>query len=238
MMKSETSSLDLENPMNGRPELQRMKAMRFEHSKSRFENISPFKIIFQGLFRLWLKFCDIFCNCSPIFKGESDYSTDTINISHKDPIKSSDLSAFFGTLDVESGAIIESKNVTNVTDKVFRDACNEASITCMNYAWWFMVMDKISKIAETFALIILPIAMFIEFDEFDYIISISVIIPFFIARVLFDWSVLMEKYANISHEFSCLANNKHNDRVDNYETLVNRFRSSWIYADKIKLKSL
>lgn len=223
----------------GRPNLNRLNGMRFESSKSRFHKISPIMIFMQNFFHFYRfvkSMVEYFFCCFKLgVKGEDD----TISVTRQDRVTSNDLNLFFGNSDIETGAIIDPIDLENapiLTDTMFRSACNEASIICMSYARWFLFTDKITKVVEVFAILILPIAYLIDFTKDDYLISIYVVIPLILLKVMCDWSILMEKYANIADEFSKLANRKDENRVDEYESLVNRYRSSWLYSDNIKMK--
>lgn len=230
------SNIDIENNITfEKPDLKRLKSMKFETSRTRFETVKPSKILLQSFFHFFnivknmFKF--IFCRCGFGTKGD-----DSINIRHMDPISAHDLDSFFG---VVTGAVIdpiELENTPILTDRVFRIACNDASITCISYAKYFLIIEKVTKVAEVFAIFVFPIAAFIEFGKIDYIVAICIVIPIIMLKVMCDWSILMEKYACIADEFSKLANSKDENRIDEYEALVNRYRSSWLYSDNIKIK--
>lgn len=228
----------------GRPNFQRYNAAKFENSTKRFKNISPIMIFIQSLIHLCVSIKRFLCNpctfCLCSCDEKEGQKGDKIELTHKDPITASDLDLFFGTSDVVSGAVIDPSDLESapeLTDKVFRNACNEAYLTCQSYAVWFKNLNKLTRIAEVFAIFVFPIAVFLDFKEKDYIVSICLIIPVVILNIMCEWSVLMEKYASIGDEFLKLANRKDENRIDEYETLVNRYRSCWLYSDSLIIKS-
>ena len=217
----------------GNLDQEKINSLKFNKSQSKFQNVSFWKIIFQGIIRGLRMFM---CTCS---KSGSKGEDEKIKLRKMESLNSVDLYSFFGSSDVETGAGISVfSEVTVLTDKMFRDACNNASEVCLKYARFFLIMEKITKYCEVFALFVFPIGVFIEFHEMEYIISICVIVPIILMKSTCDWGILMEKYANLAHEFNELANNKDENRVDKYESLVNRYKSSWLYSDTIKINIL
>lgn len=250
--KSDDLVISYQSTLNGessiessRPDFTKFKSMKFETSRKRFDDVSSLMIFFQGIFRFYAKFnwllSFVFCSCYKLFTKVKGVKSDSIEVSRQDPVTMSDLNNFFGSSDVATGAVIDLvdlESVTELTDSMFRSACIQAHNTCAWHSYIFMIMNKTTGCIESFATIVLPVAMYINFGDNEYTASICVIVPFLFARVIFDWSVLMEKYAIIAHEFENLSSSKEETRVDLYESLVNRYRSSWLYSDSIKIKLL
>lgn len=217
--------------VNTRPDL---RTMKFQNSKRDFETTSLSSIMMQRL----THFFKCTCQSNTYTKGEDD-----IEVNRQDGVTDADITNFFGSRDIETGAVIdpsnlEMKQITNPEnfDRVFRSACNEASNTCVKYAKGFMLMAKFTKINDFFTVAILPLAISFDLGKNILIAAFTAIIVINVLNILFDWPLLMEKYAGISIGFSNLANSKNENRFDEYEALVDHYRSSWLYSDSIKLR--
>ena len=220
----------MENHILIKPSLLRMKSQRFEKINEKFDKVTSIQIIFQNIICIFKKFRRSFLNFNII--ENIDLDDKNINLENKN------FSNLFGSLDEVSGDVIDLESLDDLTDKIFEKSCNNSSITSMKYARFFFYMDKLTKISESIVLVLFPISDYIIFPEIFYIILVPLIFILFVCRVMCDWSILMEKYANISDSFSKLAHKKEDERIDEYESLVNRYRSSWLYSDSIKLKLL
>lgn len=237
MINNDKNTIDNYSSINVKPDLKKIKSMRFEKSTRCLNEVLPTMIFFQGIIHFLVNVKKFFiCICCCTRNGSKG---DTIELEHHDRLKSIDLNNFFGDSDIETGAVIdptELENIPELTDKMFRNACNDASFSALGYAKCFVILNKINKFIDLFVPIVIGLAIFLNFSVHDSHVFIGVLTPIYVIKVMFDWSVLMEKYANLADEFSKLANRKDENRLDEYESLVNRYRSCWLYSDSIEIK--
>lgn len=223
----------------------KVSSLKFHKTVEKFNSTSRASIIFQRI-RSW-KYFLILCSCmiskyNQSTKGEEDdIERGTINIERGVILTKEHLAKFFGTQeDSNSGAVMDSSELENVkilTDVIFRQTCMDASTTCHQYARGFLFMEIITKIADLSFAIFYCIPEFLGFSPNDFIIATIILVPIIVIQVATDWGKLLEKYSRLYFEFSTLANSRDENRIKDYEHLVNQFRSSWIYGDLISLRN-
>lgn len=219
--------------MDGKTILKKQKTLKFQKSLKDFNETHWWEIVFQRVNKF--KYLKLVCNNVEISKGEDDEDI-VIKLERMPHFDPQELDNLFESKDIESGAVInleELSNVPEMTDSIFRNACNSASITCHKFSRFFLVAELVTKIADIIILSVLPLYVVLNLTYIHIIIMLSILIPVILSQVLCDWGKLLEKYSRLCWEFSKLSNSKEEDRSEKYQNLVYHFRSSWIYTDMI-----
>lgn len=197
----------------------KIRTVKFRRSLSDLKTVKSSSIIFQRMNKLrYFKFLFTRKN---IKSGEED----VIVIRHMPPLELDDIKAG-GVFDID-----EIENAIEITDKEFKEECINACHVCHRYARIFLIAELITKFADMFMFIVIPLYSLFEWSTVEIIIFLSILFPIVLLQIMCDWGKLLEKYARLYIEFKKLCNNKNHDRIEKFQELVDSFKESWIYSD-------
>lgn len=214
--------------------LKKVKSIRFRQFSDEFDKTKFLSIIFQrvGKFRYFRIIAGL--KSETHSKGGENDNYENIEIERKESFKPGELNAFLGNGDVESGVGIDLDSlneVKEITDKEFRDACIKGSKISYGLTRGFLFMEIVSKFADVFLLVVIPLYSVLELSKESIIIFLVIFIPIIMSQVICDWSKLSEKYSKLCYDFAKLANSKDEKRIESYQNLVITYRGSLIHSD-------
>lgn len=211
----------------------KIKSQNFRQSSFEFENVKMYKVIFQRVGKMhYLLILTRKTRHRTSKGGEAD---DIIVVKRTTNFKENELSGFLGNGgDIESGAAIDLESLNDislVTDKEFRDACNKGSRSSYKFTRCFLFMELLSKFSDLFLLFVLPLYDLLEFSRNVIIALLCIFIPIILLQIICDWGKLSEKYSKLCVDFAKLANSKEEKRIDKYRSLVAVYGGSLIHSD-------
>lgn len=195
---------------------------RVIHSSEKLKKTKPTSIVFQRLKKM--------VSISKVFKNQSKSDDDKIVVKRKDNffIKNNELK------DPEMN-LIKIEDIKELTDKNFKEICNESSNICTRYIRLFSLFENLSNIVFFLCGSLLPLYDILDLTKNDIVILITIFFTIIFLQIVCGWGKLVEKYSKLACDFLALGLSKESNRVEKYESLVLEFKNGNLYSDNFSV---